>query len=257
VRHARLAHSLQKGSAPSLLNVPGLLSAPGLLGSAGALGLFLAIFAETGLLVGLFLPGDTLLFAAGLLSATGPHAAGHLNLAAVQAAASAGALAGAQAGYLIGRRAGPALLDRPGQDRPGQDRLRRGAVAARRVIDRCGTGRALVLARFVPVARTAISPLAGATGIPVGTFTRWQVTGGLLWVLSITTAGHVLGTRLPGASHYVLPVSGLLVLAFPLPIVIRWLGHWMLATRDRRDQAGGAKNSSAMPSGSRNDTPEP
>lgn len=234
-----------------------VLSPAGLLSSAGALGVFLVIFAETGLLVGFFLPGDTLLFAAGLLSATGPHAAGHLSLAAVQLAASAGALAGAQTGYLIGRRAGPALLDRPGQHRPGQERLRRGAAAARRVIDRCGTGRALILARFVPVARTAISPLAGATGIPVGTFTRWQVAGGLLWSLSITTAGHVVGARLPTASHYVLPAAGLLVLAFPLSIAVRWLGRWMLATGDRRDQAGGAKNSSAIPSGSRNDRPDP
>jgi membrane-associated protein len=219
-----------------------VLSTSGLLGSAGALGLFLAVFAETGLLAGFFLPGDTLLFAAGLLSATAPHAAGHLSLTAVQVAASAGALAGAQTGYLIGRRAGPALLDRP-----GRDRLRRGAAAARGVIDRCGTGRALILARFIPVARTAISPLAGATGIPLGTFTRWQVAGGLLWAFSITTAGHVLGARVPGASHYVLPAVGLLVLLFPLPIAVRSIavrrsGRFPRSARDRRGQADAPGN---------------
>jgi membrane-associated protein len=204
-----------------------VLGTSGLLGSAGALGVFVAIFAETGLLIGFFLPGDTLLFAAGLLCATAPHARGHLSLPAVLIAAAAGALAGAQAGYLIGRHAGPLLLDRP-----GRDRLRRGAARARAVIDRYGVRRALVLARFVPLVRTAVSPLAGATGMPVLTFTIWQVAGGLLWSLGITLAGYALGTRVPGASRVLLPATGLLLAASPLPYVVQ------VIRRRRRARAG-------------------
>src|SRR3954464_13519734 len=88
-----------------------------LLSSFGALGVFLVLFAETGLLVGFFLPGDSLLFTAGLLCTTSATAAVHLSLPAVLVAAAAGALTGAQVGFWIGRRVGPALLDRPGHPR--------------------------------------------------------------------------------------------------------------------------------------------
>jgi membrane-associated protein len=116
-----------------------------LLASLGALGVFLVLFAETGLLIGFFLPGDSLLFTAGLLCATDAGAAVHLSLPAVLVAAVAGALTGAQVGYLIGRKAGPALLDRP--DRPRlQDAVRR----ADRALRRYGPGKAIVLARFIP-----------------------------------------------------------------------------------------------------------
>jgi membrane-associated protein len=89
------------------------LDARSLLTSLGALGVFLVLFAETGLLVGFFLPGDSLLFTAGLSCATGAATTLHLSLPAVLAAAAGGALLGAQVGYYIGRRIGPALLDRP------------------------------------------------------------------------------------------------------------------------------------------------
>src|SRR5881397_2742271 len=83
-----------------------------LLSALGALGVFLVLFAETGLLIGFFLPGDSLLFTAGLLCATGTSTTLHLSSPAVLVAAVAGALLGAQVGYLSGRRLGPALLDR-------------------------------------------------------------------------------------------------------------------------------------------------
>jgi membrane-associated protein len=193
----------------------------------GALGLFLIIFAETGLLVGFFLPGDTLLLAAGVLCATPAHATGHLSLPSVLAAAAAGALAGAQAGYLIGRRAGHALLGQP-----GHDRFRRGAARAREVLDRYGVRRALVFARFIPVIRTAISPLAGATGIPWPTFIIWQAAGGLLWAVSMTLAGYALGSRLAGASHYIVPGTGLMVLLSPLPLGVQLVRRRLTARAD-------------------------
>src|SRR3954465_3761674 len=97
-----------------------------LLSGLGTLGVFLVLFAETGLLVGFFLPGDSLLFTAGLLCATAATAPLHLSLPTVLVAAAAGALAGAQTGYRIGRRVGPRLLNRP--DRP---QLHAGVTGAR------------------------------------------------------------------------------------------------------------------------------
>ena len=104
------------------------LDAHSLLSGLGALGVFLVLFAETGLLIGFFLPGDSLLFTAGLLCATGASTGLHLSLPAVLFAAAAGAIIGAEVGYLIGRRAGPRLLDRP--DRPRlQDAVHRSRAA--------------------------------------------------------------------------------------------------------------------------------
>jgi membrane-associated protein len=148
------------------------LDARSLLSGAGALGVFLVLFAETGLLVGFFLPGDSLLFTAGLLCATGSSSALHLSLPAVLAAAAGGALLGAQVGYLIGRRLGPSLLDRP--DRP---RLHEGVQRARAALDRYGPGKAVVLARFIPVVRTVLNPLAGTLAVPVRTLAGGRRAG--------------------------------------------------------------------------------
>jgi membrane-associated protein len=195
-----------------------LLDPHSLLASVGTLGIFLIIFAETGLLIGFFLPGDSLLFTAGLLCTTGPHAGVHLSLPTVLLAAAAGAVTGAEVGYLIGRHAGQPLLVRP--ERP---RLEQGVQQAREALDRYGVRRAVVLARFIPVVRTALNPLAGAIGMPLGTFTLWQVIGGLLWSLGITTAGYVLGTRISNIDHYLLPVIAVIVAVSFVPVVIELL----------------------------------
>jgi membrane-associated protein len=204
-----------------------LLDATSLLSSFGTLGIAVVLFAETGLLVGLFLPGDSLLFTAGLFAAAGAGAPVQLSLPLVIVAAAIGATAGAEAGYLIGRRSGPLLLE--GHDRP---RLRAATERAGHYLDRYGYGKAIVLARFVPLVRTVLNPLAGIAGVPHAIFTRWQVLGGLLWTVGVTVAGYVLGKTIPGIDRYLLPVIALVVLVSLTPIAIE-------ALRTRRARAGG------------------
>jgi membrane-associated protein len=196
----------------------GFLDPHSLLSSFGALGVFVILFAETGLLIGFFLPGDSLLFTAGLLAATPVGSAAHLSLGPVLLAAAAGALLGAQVGYLIGRRAGPALLDRP--DRP---RTHAGVQRAREVLERYGHGKAIVLARFIPVVRTLMNPLAGTVGVPAATFAAWQVAGGLVWSLGVTAAGYWLGQRIPGIDQYLLPIIAVVLVVSVLPVAVELL----------------------------------
>jgi len=186
-----------------------------LLSTFGALGVFVVLFAETGLLIGFFLPGDSLLFTAGLLCTTSARSGLHLSLPAVLVAAAAGALLGAQAGYLIGRRGGPALLDRP--DRP---RLQQGVDRARAALDHYGTAKAIVLARFIPLVRTVLNPLAGTVGVPARVFTGWQVAGGLAWSLGVTLAGYGLGSRIPNIDRYLLPIVAVVVAVSLLPVLL-------------------------------------
>jgi len=195
--------------------VLGALDPRSLLSGLGALGVFVILFAETGLLVGFFLPGDSLLFTAGLLCTTSATAAVHLSLPAVLVAAVAGALLGAQVGYLIGRRAGPRFLDRP--DRP---RLQEAVGRARVALDRYGAGKAIVLARFIPLVRTVLNPMAGTVGVPVRVFTTWQVLGGLVWSIGLTLAGVALGSRIPNVDHYVLPIIAGIIAVSLVPVAL-------------------------------------
>ncbi|WP_405015120.1 DedA family protein [Kitasatospora sp. NBC_01539] len=194
------------------------LDAGSLLGAFGALGIAVVLFAETGLLVGFFLPGDSLLFTAGLLCTTGAHSGPHLDLAQVLAAAAVGALAGAQAGYVIGRRGGPALLARS-----RNKHLHEGAARAEELLNRYGHGKAVVLARFVPVVRTVLNPLAGALGVKARPFTLWQVVGGLVWTFGLVLAGYALGSSVPNVDRYLLPIVAVVVAVSLLPLVLELL----------------------------------
>ncbi|GJF35161.1 membrane protein [Kitasatospora sp. NE20-6] len=194
------------------------LDAGSLLAAFGALGIAVIMFAETGLLVGFFLPGDSLLFTAGLLCTTGAHSGPHLNLGQVLAASAVGALAGAQTGYLIGRRGGRALLARS-----RSRHLHEGAVRAEEILTRYGHGKAVVLARFVPVVRTVLNPLAGALGVNARTFTLWQVVGGLAWTVGLVMAGYALGSSIPNVDRYLLPIVAVVVVVSLLPLVLEVL----------------------------------
>jgi membrane-associated protein len=197
---------------PAALNV---LDPHSVLAGLGAFGVFVILFAETGLLIGFVLPGDSLLFTAGLLSTTKAHSTIHLSLPAVLVAAAAGALLGAQTGYLIGRRAGPALL--AAENRP---RLRRALERGREALDGYGPGKAIVLARFIPVVRTVINPLAGVLEYPARVFTGWQVAGGLVWSLGVTLVGYLIGSHISNVDHYLLPIIAVVVVLSLLPLAL-------------------------------------
>ncbi|MFE6623751.1 DedA family protein [Streptomyces sp. NPDC057740] len=190
-----------------------LLSAQSLLSAFGVLGVGVVLFAETGLLIGFFLPGDSLLFTAGLLAAGTAPGGLRLSLMPLLLVAAAGALAGSQCGYLLGRKAGGALLDRS-----ESARLHQGARRAEELLERYGHAKAIVLARFVPVVRTVLNPLAGALRVPIRTFTVWQVAGGLVWSLGLILAGYVLGSSVPNVDRYLLPIVALVVALSLVPL---------------------------------------
>lgn len=190
-----------------------VLDARSLLAAFGVLGVGVVMFAETGLLIGFFLPGDSLLFTAGLLCTGGADRAVKLSLPPLLVAAAVGALAGAQCGYLLGRKAGGALLARS-----RSARLHEGARRAEELLERYGYAKAVVLARFVPVVRTVLNPVAGALGVPVRTFTVWQVAGGLVWSLGLTLTGYALGSSIPNVDKYLLPMVALIVVVSLLPL---------------------------------------
>ena len=190
------------------------LDANSLLSSVGTFGLFVVIFAETGLLIGFFLPGDSLLFTAGILCTTRADRTLHLSLPIVLLAGVAGALLGAQVGYLIGRRAGPGLKSR------SSPRIRRGIDRAEEALHRYGPAKAIVLARFIPIVRTMLNPLAGALDVSARIFTPWQVIGGLGWSIGVTLAGYALGSRIPSIDRYLLPVVAVVVILSLIPVAL-------------------------------------
>jgi membrane-associated protein len=206
------------------------LSATSWLSSLGAAGVFLVLFAETGLLIGFFLPGDSLLFTAGLFCTTSATAAVHLSLPLVLIASVAGALLGAQTGFLIGRRGGRALLAKT-----RNQHLHRGLTRAEELFGRYGHAKAIVLARFIPVVRTVLNPLAGMLAVPARTFVVWQVIGGLLWSIGVTLAGYVLGSSIPGIDQYLLPIIALVVIVSLIP-----LGLELLRNRKQRNEVSGS-----------------
>ena len=220
-----MATSLSLGSQLAV----NVLDAQSLLAAFGVLGVGVVMFAETGLLIGFFLPGDTLLFTAGLLCTGSGQQGVKLSLPALLVAAAVGALAGSQCGYLLGRKAGGALLARS-----RSARLHEGARRAEELLERYGHAKAIVLARFVPVVRTVLNPMAGALQVPVRTFTVWQVVGGLLWSLGLTLAGYALGSSVPNVDKYLLPMVALIVLVSVIPLALEIL-------RSRRAAKQGAR----------------
>ncbi|MEV7415550.1 DedA family protein [Streptomyces sp. NPDC089919] len=215
-------------AAPPLPLAVNLLDSHSLLAAFGVLGVGLVMFAETGLLIGFFLPGDSLLFTAGLLCSGAADPDLRMSLLPLLAAAAGGALAGSQCGYLIGRKAGGALLERS-----RSAKLREGAHRAQELLERYGYAKAIVLARFVPVVRTVLNPMAGALGVPARTFTLWQVAGGLFWTVGLVLGGYALGASVPNVDRYLLPVIALVVAVSVAPVVFEVL-------RARRNAQRGA-----------------
>jgi membrane-associated protein len=166
--------------------VPSFLDPEWLVSTFGLIGILSVVFAESGLLVGFFLPGDSLLFTTGLLIADGTYL--HQPLWLMCLLVSVAAVLGDQVGYLFGRRFGPALFRRPNSRVFKQQNLTR----AREFFERYGA-RSIVLARFVPVVRTFTPIVAGASHMRYRKFLTYNVLGGTLWACGVTVLGYFLG----------------------------------------------------------------
>ena len=156
------------------------------------------LFAETGLLIGFFLPGDTLLALAGAFAALPVGNSSHLPLAALLIGCPVAAIIGAQVGYLIGVR-GSHVIAKPGSS------FAHSITRIEPLLDRFGEGWAVFLCRFIPILRTFMNPAAGIVGMPVRKFTVANVLGGVVWTISILVAGYYAGVKLH-IEKYVLPV---------------------------------------------------
>jgi membrane-associated protein len=195
----------------------GALDPTHLIDTFGLLGLLIILFAECGLLIGFFLPGDTLLFSAGLLIATGRW---DLPVATVAVLATLAAVVGNLIGYWIGRTAGPKVFDRP------NSRLFRPEYVTRSeaFFDRFGPA-TIVLARFVPIVRTVATVLAGVGRMRFGLFALYSAIGGALWASGILLAGYWLGhvefVR-KTVEPLIDPILICVVLASLLPVTIHW-----------------------------------
>lgn len=196
-----------------------LLDPKSIIATAGLIGVLAIIFAETGLLIGFFLPGDSLLFVAGIAaSGTATAVVGtQLSLPALLIGAPLCAIAGAQLGHWLGAKVGPHLFNKPESRFFKREYVER----AEHYFEKFGPAKAVVLARFIPVVRTFLNPVAGVLEMPARRFFLWNVIGGLVWTEGIILLGYSLGDSLAGSiDKYLLPAVALIILISFAPVLI-------------------------------------
>jgi membrane-associated protein len=178
------------------------------------------VFTETGLLIGCFLPGDSLLITAGLVAATG-----RFDMVLLNALVSLAAIVGDSVGYAIGAKAGPKLFSRP------KSRLfnPRHVERTREFYARHGS-KTIVIARFVPIIRTFAPVVAGVANMEYRRFLTYNVAGGIGWSVSMTGAGYILGRTVPNISSYIHVIVLIVIVLSVVPIAIELM-------RERRKKA--------------------
>ena len=186
---------------------------PELIRIAGLLGLIVIVFAETGLMIGFFLPGDSLLITAGLFAFKGDLNIWTLNIALVLAA-----IIGDATGYYIGRRTGQALYSRPNSLLFRRDHL----IKTHEFYEKHG-GKTIIIARFMPIVRTFAPVVAGAAEMTYRNFAIYNIVGALLWVLSMTLTGYFLGAVVPDIEKQIHKVVAVVIFLSLLPPGIAWL----------------------------------
>ena len=187
---------------------------PALVQWAGYVGLTIIIFAETGLLIGFFLPGDSLLVTAGLLCTKPEFGLDVLQLGALLTTA---AILGDNTGYWIGRATGPRIFNR-------EDSLlfnKKHVLRAQAFYERHG-GKTIILARFMPIIRTFAPVVAGVGKMRYSTFIVCSISGGIAWIWSMLMIGFVLGRTFPAAAQHVEKVIIVVVFLSILPGIIGW-----------------------------------
>lgn len=181
-----------------------------LIKTAGYAGLFAIVFAESGLFIGFFLPGDSLLFTAGFLSSQG-----FLNIWILMALTFLGAVLGDNFGYAFGARVGPAIFKK-------EDSLlfHKGHLERARIFYEKNGPVTLVLARFLPVVRTFAPILAGVGKMKYSTFFFYNVLGGALWAVGLSWLGYFLGSTIPNVDRYLIPIILIIIFLSVLPTAI-------------------------------------
>jgi len=194
--------------------------------SIGLIGLFLVIFAESGILIGFFLPGDSLLFAAGLVTAGLTTADGTVwtladgNIAVVAIGCALAAIIGDQVGYAFGNKVGPSLFKRP------ESKLFKPAYVdkAEAFFEKHGS-KSIVLARFVPIVRTFAPIVAGISKMHYRTFVKFNIIGGIVWGAGLTLLGYWLGNSFPWIGKNIEYAIVLIVVISLAPVAIEFIRH--------------------------------
>ncbi len=203
-----------------------LFDAHSIVSDLGLFGVLAIVFAETGLLIGLAFPGDSLLFIAGVAaSGSGAAILGDAQLSAplLFVLTPLAAILGGEVGYVIGNKYGRGLFDRP----DGRVFNHQKVLATEKWLLKYGTGKALVLARFVPFVRTLINPMCGVISLDKKQFRLWNIVGGVIWTELVLGLGFILGDVLKGSvDKYLLPVIGLIIAISLFPVVIELFKEW-------------------------------
>jgi membrane-associated protein len=185
---------------------------PELIRLVGFAGLMIIVFAETGLMVGFFLPGDSLLVTAGVFAANGL-----LDMSWLVPALMLSAIAGNSTGYAIGRKAGKALYNRPNSFFFRREHL----VRTHEFYERHG-GKTIILAQFMPIVRTFAPVVAGAAGMPYRRFAAFNVVGAILWINSMLFTGYYLVRLFPGLETRIDLVVAIVIFLSLMPAIIAW-----------------------------------
>jgi membrane-associated protein len=226
------------------------LNAKDLLHTFGLFGVWAIMFAETGLLVGFLFPGDSLLFLAGVAASPVADsifgAGSKISYPGLLIGAPICAILGAQLGHWLGARYGSRMFDRP------DSRIfkREYVEKAEHYFEKFGPAKAVVLARFIPIVRTFLNPVAGTLGMPAGKFLLWNAVGGVIWTDGVLIIGHSLAQQIYDAigdkiDHYILPVVAVIVLISVLPILIEILRERRAKKRGGNGSASGEPDAAA------------
>jgi membrane-associated protein len=214
--------SIAIGTTMSLL--PGWLDPEFLIKTFGFAGLLAIVFGESAVLIGIVLPGDSLLFTAGLLSGIGVLPPLWVLLICIPLAA----IAGDQTGYWVGRKVGPAIFRRPDSLLFKEEYVTRAHV----FFDKYGPA-TVAVARFVPIVRTIVPLMAGVSKMPYRRFTLFNVGGDIAWGTIVTTSGFFLG-QIPFVRKYIELIVVIGILAAVLPAMLHVARAWLIQRRDRR-----------------------
>ncbi|TSC82074.1 MAG: putative membrane-associated protein [Parcubacteria group bacterium Gr01-1014_20] len=195
-----------------------------LIKAGGYMGIFSIIFAESGLLIGFFLPGDSLLFTAGFLASQG-----FLDIKTLALLTFLAATLGDSFGYAFGRKMGPKIFNKEDSLFFHRDHLEKSRV----FYEKYGK-KTIVLARFLPFIRTFAPILAGVGKMEYRTFLTYNILGGLLWAVGLTTLGYFLGSTVPNIDKFLIPIILVIIFSSLLPPIIH-----VLKSREHRNKITG------------------